>query len=191
VLRAGIEQQLGGRVHLAWHRDGLRVALWLPPTQFAGVASRAVPEPPPLPVFGDQAPLAASAAAATLRERRILVIEDESSVAMMITESLEERGCSVVGPAALLEDGLALARQSGLDAAVLDRNLAGTPSDPLARELQGRGIPFVIVSGYADLARPREMAAAPYLTKPFQPEALIAVLADLIADAREPARARG
>jgi two-component sensor histidine kinase len=189
MLRAGIEQQLGGRVRLEWHRDGLRVGLWLPATQFAGLASR-VPPPLPVPVFGDQIG-PATTAPVRLEGRRILVVEDESLVAMMIADSLEEIGCSVVGPIARLGEGLALAEESELDAAVLDRNLAGASSDPIARELHARGIPFVIVSGYADLARPREMAAAPYLTKPFQPEALIAILADLIADERVPAPARG
>jgi CheY-like chemotaxis protein len=131
-------------------------------------------------VFGDPGAVGASATA-RLQGRRVLVVEDESLVAMMIADSLEEAGCSVVGPVAALQDGLALAQQGGLDAAVLDRNLAGTSSDSIARELQSRGIPFVIISGYADPTQPRGMPAAPYLTKPFQQEALIGILVDLIA----------
>jgi hypothetical protein len=55
------QRHLGGRVRLEWHRNGLRVGLWLPATQFAGLASR-VSQPLPVPVFGDQVGLAATAA---------------------------------------------------------------------------------------------------------------------------------
>src|ERR1700709_523125 len=80
--------------------------------------------------------------------RRILIIEDEVLVAMYLEELLTEMGHQVAGPAARINDALELAREAAFDFAVLDVNLAGVPSFPVADVLRQRGIPFVFVTGY-------------------------------------------
>jgi DNA-binding response OmpR family regulator len=80
--------------------------------------------------------------------RRILIIEDEVLVAMYLEELLTEMGHQVVGPAVRINDAMELAREAAFDFAVLDVNLAGVPSFPVADILRQRGIPFVFVTGY-------------------------------------------
>ncbi|HJU20252.1 MAG TPA: response regulator [Stellaceae bacterium] len=105
----------------------------------------------------------------TLQGLSILVVEDVLLVAEAIGDGLESYGCTVVGPVARLEPALALAREAPLDGAVLDVNLAGRSSAPIAEILSQRGIPFVFVTGYgADTALPPEYRNVPRLTKPFQ-----------------------
>lgn len=80
----------------------------------------------------------------------MLVVEDNFFLAEHITAILEARGCTVVGPVGRLRDGLRLAAQEALDGAVLDINLHGDQSFPIADMLHERGIPFVFLTGYDD-----------------------------------------
>lgn len=84
--------------------------------------------------------------------RRILVVEDEALLAMMIEDMLTEAGYEVVGPAPRLEDALELARNAAFDIAILDMNLAGVSSIPVADVLRSRGIPYVFATGYGSRA---------------------------------------
>ena len=79
---------------------------------------------------------------------RILVVEDEAMVAMMLEDMLIELGCEIVGPAVSLAAGLALARTADIDGAVLDVNLGGEKAFPIADALAERGAPFVYATGY-------------------------------------------
>ena len=79
-----------------------------------------------------------------LEGKRILVLEDEPLVAMLLEEMLIDLGCEVVGPASSLGEGERLAREAALDAAVLDVNLNGEMSDTVAAILRRRGIPFAL-----------------------------------------------
>src|SRR5215469_12275293 len=85
-----------------------------------------------------------------LRGLRILIVEDNFLVADTICEVLADRGCEVVGPVPSLERGWKLAQEEALDGAVLDVNLAGEASFPLADALAKRGIPFLFLTGYDD-----------------------------------------
>lgn len=82
-----------------------------------------------------------------LRGKRILVVEDEPLVAMMVEDILLGENAVVIGPAASLAKALELA-QGEFDAALLDVNLAAERVYPVARRLQQRGIPFVFATGY-------------------------------------------
>src|SRR3712207_6042397 len=86
-----------------------------------------------------------------LRHRRVLVVEDEALVAMTVEDELLEAGADVVGPHADLRDALRWVEAlgpGGIDLAVLDANLGGVSSQPLAAALADRGIPFVLATGY-------------------------------------------
>ena len=116
-------------------------------------------------------------ASAALSGRRVLVVEDVLLVADMIAEALTNVGCEIVGPVARRERGLVLAREMSIECAVLDINLDGEPSFPIAEVLQERGIPFLFVTGYgAETVMPEPLRAVPRLAKPFHVHELLAAL---------------
>ena len=88
-------------------------------------------------------------------------------VAMMLEEFLEELGCIVAGSAARLGVALAMARSLDLDMAVLDLNLAGEMSYPVAEVLQARGVPVVFATGYGSAGLSGRFPGAPVLSKPY------------------------
>ena len=81
---------------------------------------------------------------------RVLVVEDELAIAMLLESALEDEGCVIVGPYGGVRDALAAARNETLDLAVLDINLAGEMVFPVAEVLAERGVPFLILSGYGE-----------------------------------------
>jgi DNA-binding response OmpR family regulator len=99
---------------------------------------------------------------------RILIVEDEPLLAMMLEESLGELGHEVAGSAATVEQGLAALDSTAIDMALLDFTL-GENSDavPIALRLQERGIPFAYLTGHRSLPQGRAIPPAPLLTKPF------------------------
>ena len=104
-----------------------------------------------------------------LAGRRILVVEDEMMIAMLVEDMLTELGCSVVGPAHALAEALALAQsEPGLDAALLDVNLAGQPVFPVADALREKGVPAVFSTGYGDAGLRDIDRGSPVLQKPFR-----------------------
>lgn len=104
---------------------------------------------------------------------RVLVVEDTLLIAELIASALDDCGCAVVGPAGHLERGLSLANSEKLDGAFLDVDLGGESCVPIAQALDARGVPYVFITGYDDLARlPAEYQAHPRLSKPFDPDLL-------------------
>jgi CheY-like chemotaxis protein len=100
--------------------------------------------------------------------RRILIVEDESLVAMLLETILEDMGCSAVGPAATVDVGMRMATDDKrLDAALLDVNVAGRQVFPVAQALKDRGVPFVFSTGYGEGGLPDEWRGQPTLQKPF------------------------
>jgi CheY-like chemotaxis protein len=99
---------------------------------------------------------------------RVLVVEDEALVRMMIERVLRSLGCKVVATAALLDDALTKAAALQVDVAMLDINLAGKTSYPVARVLRDRCIPFLIATGYGETQLPPDLQGAAILAKPFK-----------------------
>jgi CheY-like chemotaxis protein len=88
-------------------------------------------------------------ASSPLRDRRILVVEDEYLIAMTLSEHLEEVGSIVVGPVSSVEKAIkAIESNQQIDAAVVDVNLGGAMAFPVADALLARNIPFIFTSGY-------------------------------------------
>lgn len=83
-----------------------------------------------------------------LSGRRILVVEDEFLISAMLCDMLDDSAAIVVGPAPSLAEAMRLVEESPIDAAILDMNLNGQWSDPIAEALLARGIPFVFTTGY-------------------------------------------
>jgi DNA-binding response OmpR family regulator len=109
-------------------------------------------------------------------EARVLVVEDEALVAMLVEDALLDAGFGVIGPAATVAEALDLLGQDKPDAAVLDLNLAGETSVPVADALAARGIPFVVATGYGVGGLPAGHPSVPVLAKPYDPGELVAVL---------------
>ena len=108
-----------------------------------------------------------------LTGRRVLVVEDESLVAMLLETILEDMGCTPIGPAATVDDGLAMATDGlHLDAALLDVNVAGRQVFPIAQALLDRGVPFVFSTGYGEGGLPDEWRGHPTVQKPFTEAAI-------------------
>jgi CheY-like chemotaxis protein len=110
---------------------------------------------------------------------RVLVVEDDMMIAMMLQDSLTKLGFEVVGPAARVDSAVQLAERETMDAALLDINLAGEKVDRVAERLSLRGIPFAFVSGYGASWIPKAFADRPRIEKPFQTRDLQRVLAGI------------
>jgi len=105
---------------------------------------------------------------------QILVVEDVFIVALDLSHQLEELGCAVVGPASSVKQALEKLDEGALDGAVLDVNLAGEQSFPVAQALASQGIPFFFLTGYDSAAIvPEEFRRIPRLSKPVDAKALI------------------
>lgn len=103
---------------------------------------------------------------------KVLIIEDESIVAMMIEDLIVDMGHEVVGTAGRLEQAQKLATELALDFAIVDVNLNGQLTYPVAETLKARGVPFVFATGYGAQGLKDEWKQSPVLQKPFQPEDL-------------------
>lgn len=124
-----------------------------------------------------------------LSGRRILVVEDEMLILMNIEMTLEDLGCSEISAAASVAEALALLDNQGFDAAMIDVNLAGEKSYPVADMLTWRGIPFAFSTGYGDHGDRSDLDDRPVLRKPYLSSDLAAVFKLLIADEPLPAAA--
>lgn len=103
---------------------------------------------------------------------QVLIVEDEQLVAMLVEDMLEDLGYKVSAVAANLRAGLQAAEQVQPDLAVLDVNLAGEKSFPIAEALLKKGVPFVFASGYGVSGVRETYPSAPVIQKPFTQAAL-------------------
>lgn len=116
---------------------------------------------------------------------RVLVVEDEALIAMLIEDALEELGCTLVAVAANLTDALDKAAALDIDVAILDVNLNGREVFPVAELLASCGLPFVFSTGYGAAGVPAAFAAAPVLGKPFEQADVGRTLRLALRDARD------
>lgn len=103
----------------------------------------------------------------SLEGLRVLVVEDEAAIAMLLEDMLLDFGCTIVGPAARLPNALELASREAFEVAILDVNLAGEPIYPVAEALAGRGLPFVFSTGYGGAGIKEPFRDRPVVQKPF------------------------
>ena len=119
-----------------------------------------------------------------ISDLKILVVEDNFLIAETIRDIFEERGCTVVGPVGNVRKGLALSNEDPLHGAILDINLNGEYSFPIAQALNERGIPFFFLTGYDDAGFiPSDLRNVQRISKPFDAATLAraAILAFLPA----------
>ena len=98
---------------------------------------------------------------------RVLVVEDETLIAVLIEDMLAAMECEIVGPIGKLETAIQTAKEGKFDIAVLDVTIRGGKVYPVAEDLLARGVPFVLASGYGDWALPASLRDQPRLMKPF------------------------
>lgn len=112
-----------------------------------------------------------------LAGKRVLVVEDELLVALLVEDMLADAGCIVIGPFARVAEALAAARTATVDVALLDVNVAGEKVFPVAHVLEERGVPFLFVTGYGPAALPQDRPTWKACSKPFHPDQLTDCLA--------------
>ena len=111
---------------------------------------------------------------------RVLLIEDEAIIAMTAEDMLDEIGCTVAATAGTVSEALAAAGAGDFDVALLDINLNGVESLPVAAKLREGGLPFVFTTGYG-AAGSGEYDDAPLVTKPYRVEDLRQAIAAALA----------
>jgi DNA-binding response OmpR family regulator len=114
---------------------------------------------------------------------RILVVDDEPLISMMMENWLNELGCEVVGPARSVQHGLDLADSASLDGAILDVNLGGQDSYSLASALKQKGVPFAFATGDTGPDAGAGFDNPILLHKPFDFDAMKLVLGKLLGEA--------
>lgn len=137
IVKQSIEAQLGGRVATEWRKDGLRCMLCVPLAKVMQTGSAKQREPAPGALNGWK-----------IEGNRLLIVEDESLVAMELRECLSALGFEVVGSVSTLAAAKEIAVKKEFDGAILDINLAGELVYPVADILMERKKPFVFVTGY-------------------------------------------
>ena len=116
---------------------------------------------------------------AKLKDMRVLVVEDEPLVSMLVEDELLDAGATVLGPVPSVSDALRLveaAADGGISAAVLDINLQGEAVGPVADRLVALGVPFVFATGYGEGRDTGGHGTAPTLRKPYCTGSLIAAV---------------
>lgn len=122
-----------------------------------------------------------------LAGRRVLVVEDEMMVLINIEDALADFGCTSVAVAATVDQALTLIRTRDFDVALIDVNLGGQTSYPVADALATRGVPFVFSTGYSDPGLGGDHRHRPVLQKPYRDAQLAEVLAGLLGRPAIPA----
>lgn len=115
-----------------------------------------------------------------LSNRRILVVEDEMMVMMLVEDALTEAGCDLL-MAGRVAQAMILAEVEAIDCALLDVSVAGEDIYPVAAILSRRNIPFVLSTGYGRASLPKEYRDRPMLPKPYAPEQVSRAVADALA----------
>src|SRR5574339_52191 len=103
---------------------------------------------------------------------RVLIVEDEAVISMMIEDMVLDYGTQIVGPAASVEQAMSVVRSEHIDAAILDVNVRGTMVFDLTDAIRSAGIPVVFTTGYGSHVSPDRFKDAPVLEKPFTFDAL-------------------
>jgi CheY-like chemotaxis protein len=125
-----------------------------------------------------------STASPDLAGRKVLLVEDESLIIMLIEDALADLGCEIAGIASRFDDAITKARTLAFELAVLDVNLNGLRTFPIAEAIRARGIPFVFATGYGATSVPEDLKSAPVLQKPFVASDLERALSAALRNAR-------
>ena len=115
---------------------------------------------------------------------RLLLVEDEALIALMLEDMVEELGCAVTAVAPRVALGISLAESGDFDLAILDVNVSGENVEPVAERLASRGVPFVFATGYGEAGVPLRFRDRPVVPKPFRSDQLEAAIHKAVGLAR-------
>jgi PAS domain S-box-containing protein len=160
ILNASIKHQIGGNVVWDWRPGGLHCTVQIPIEREGHPAEQAS-------LYGGENLVQLPSNAM----KRVLIVEDDAIIGMMMREILSDHGLFVVGPCCSVAEALAAAGGE-LDCAILDLNLGGEPVYPVATTLVARNIPFAFVTGYGRESIDTKFAQVPILQKPITREGL-------------------
>jgi CheY-like chemotaxis protein len=116
-------------------------------------------------------------------QARVLVVEDEYLIRMLLEDMLADLGYAVAAAVGSMDEASEHAANGAFSAAILDVNLDGREIFPVADMLSERGLPFVFVTGYGERTLPERYRNHPTLQKPFQADQLGVALSRLLATA--------
>src|SRR5882724_8666972 len=179
VIGASIERQLDGEARFEWQPEGLRCSLAVPrgdkiePLARVSAHRMIVDVKPALPLQLETG-------------NRLLLVEDEILVAMMMRDILTDLGFTVVGPFSRLSEAMVAAVHEEIDAGIIDINLGGEFVYPVADVLAARKLPFVFVTGYGIESIDSRFGYVPIVKKPVQRQVLQKIFVP--ADSGEPAK---
>ena len=166
LISASIERQLAGEAIFHWRSEGLYCTLRVPRrdqidalSHRPGAHARVGEERLDLPLQIDTG-------------NRVLLVEDEILVAMMMKDILTELGFSVVGPFSRLGEAMVAAVHEEINAGIIDVNLGGEFVYPVADVLAARKIPFVFITGYGVESIDSRFGYVPIVKKPVQRQVL-------------------
>ncbi len=182
IIEQTVTGQLHGDLRHDWDESGLRWRMTIASECYvtSGIRDPGAAAPTP----ANDEPKRATGGA------RVLVVEDEALTAIALSHLLQDQGFQVIGPVGRVQDAIDLARADRPDVAVLDVNLFGQLSFPVAEVLDGMGVPFLFCTGYGSLDAPNErLRRAPVLRKPVGADQVTRTLADLLE--RRPGTATG
>ena len=178
VIDASIKRQLNGDIEREWSTDGLRCVVRVPAEHFSPPASHLVAR-----VLHAQEEGVPTAALENVRDKRILLVEDEPLVAMMMSQTIRDLGGEVIGPYGSMAEASAAPLES-VDAAMLDVNVAGELVYPLADRVVALRKPIVFLTGYDAKSVDPRFGNSAILTKPIDERELAAVLAGMFEGVR-------
>ena len=159
VINASVVRQLGGTVSFDWRPAGLRFAMSARiSSEDAKSDSRRALEDA-RNSYDHRSP-------APTRAGRLLLVEDEELVGMMMKDMLLELGYSVIGPVTRIADAMQTVSKESFHAAILDINVNGELVYELADAISARDIPFLFVTGYGAEAVVERFRRVPVLQKP-------------------------
>ena len=172
AIVAGIERQLGGIVKFDWQANGLRCTLSVPHDPNKESLRRILID------LGQTE--GGPAQDADPNDKRVLLVEDEPLVSMMLADMLAAFGHKVDGPYNRFSDAMLAAKSNNLQAGILDVNLGGEKTYAVADILANRKIPFAFVTGYGPDTIVSEFSHAPVLQKPIEAAKLHALLQQIV-----------
>jgi len=174
AIIAGIERQLGGIVNFDWQASGLRCTLYVPHDSNTELSKRHSFKPREIDGVPSQT------VASDSDDKRVLLVEDEPLVSMMLADMLSAFGHKVDGPYSRFSDAIMAAKSNNLQAGILDVNLGGEKTYAVADILTDRKIPFAFVTGYGPDSIVPAFAHAPVLQKPIEAAKLHALLQQIV-----------
>ncbi|WP_448206619.1 PAS domain S-box protein [Azospirillum sp. sgz302134] len=178
LMEQTILDQMSGDLEMDWDPAGLRCRITLPRDCYVVSGVRPAAESPRK---------AANDHRSVVPGSRVLVVEDEALTAMGLQQVLEGAGYAVLGPVGRVQEAIDLARREPPDAAVLDVNLFGQSSFPVAETLDAMGVPFIFCTGYGGLDTANErLRKAPVLSKPVPPDTVLRAIGTLIGTGSRP-----